>query len=128
VRGQPDVDEGVATDLLGAAAPGRPLGDDRHQYCLRRRVRSRRTMAGSSNGKRKSEIAAPRPSAPPRMPVLYASVGRISVALSGPPFVSRYTMLRSDSVKTVSNAVPMKRIGAIIGTMIMRKRCMKLAP
>jgi hypothetical protein len=42
--------------------------------------------------------------------------------------VRRYTMLRSDNVNTVSNAVPMKRMGAIIGTMTLRKRCRKLAP
>ena len=37
-------------------------------------------------------------------------------------------MLRSESVKTVSNALPMKRIGAIIGTITRRKRCMKVVP
>src|SRR5437867_2253942 len=37
-------------------------------------------------------------------------------------------MLKSESVKTVSNAAPTNRIGAIIGTMIFRKRCRKVAP
>src|SRR5919198_1000663 len=37
-------------------------------------------------------------------------------------------MLRSESVKTVSNAAPTKRIGAIIGTITFRNRCMKVAP
>ena len=50
------------------------------------------------------------------------------MAPSGPPLVSRYTMLRSDSVNTVSKALPMNRIGAIIGTITLRNRCRNVAP
>ena len=50
------------------------------------------------------------------------------MAPSGPPLVNRYTMLRSESVNTVSNALPMKRMGAIIGTMTLRKRRRNGAP
>ena len=46
-------------------------------------------MSGSSRGKRKSEMAAPRPSAPDWMPTWYASTGKILVALAGPPWVRR---------------------------------------
>src|SRR2546427_1820194 len=37
-------------------------------------------------------------------------------------------MLRMRRVKTVQNAATTKRIGALIGTIIFGKRCMKVAP
>src|SRR3982074_2164153 len=49
-------------------------------------------------------------------------MGRIMVALPGPPWVRTYTTLRSDSVNTVSNRKPMMRMGKIIGVTTWRNR------
>ena len=62
-------DEDVAAEGPGSSRAGDD-GHRRHQFCRRRSVRSKMTMAGSRSGNRNSEMAAPRPSAPPRIPVL----------------------------------------------------------
>src|SRR5207247_2222512 len=140
-RGEARVDQQMTPELLlalgprwrhGSHDPGHRLASPRgcgsHYHSRRFRFRRTRKSAGNSSGTRKSAIAAPRPRLPAWMPTWYASTGRILLALPGPPWVRRYTTLRSESVKTVSKRNPIIRIGKIIGTTTWRKRCMKVQP
>src|SRR5579884_1474052 len=57
------------------------------QISLRRSARSMTTTITTSSGIMNRAMAEPRARSPPTMPTRKASVGRISVALIGPPLV-----------------------------------------